>query len=287
MTDRDAGEGTASPKDSPPRSFPVRRVAGSVTAGAFAGAGVFFWIGRVNSSGGSPFTVIGIAVYAAVVMGIAGLVCAAILRATWPLAWGTGTRGVLMMIVGATAGAVGGIRIITAISDELPHDFRRYDGAIYVAIVNTIVWTIGGAISRLPRSPRESTSREIGDRPGLPKFTIGTWWALIATVAAVIAIDCASWLVESRTPRRPEPGPTLATWNAPRLTRREELMTHVWFAFVINLALAATILGSYGVIRRFRRGEAGPGTAVIVLALLPLALIGVGGTIMMFLSIFR
>ncbi len=63
-------------------------------------------------------------------------------------------------------------------------------------------------------------------------------------------------------------------------------MTHVGFMAVIGLALAATVLGGNEVVRRFRRGEAGPGTAIIVLALLPLALIGVGGFVLPLIYLF-
>jgi hypothetical protein len=125
----------------------------------------------------------------------------------------------------------------------------------------------------------------------LPKKTRGLarwpWRTVVWTIAVAVAIDCASLVVEHFKPRLPESGPNLVNWNGPRLTPAEELGTEVRFFLVINLALLATVLGTKHLIGKFRRGELGLGAAVLALILLPLALIGVGGTLVLFLSMFR
>ena len=148
-----------------PRPFPMRRAFLTAAAGAIACAGAIFSLGQQNSRGRSSFTGIGIMVYAAVVMGIVGLLCAAIFRATWPLRWGAGARGVFMMVVGAAAGVLGGLYIGTGVSGEVDDAFARPAVAVYAVIFNTIAWTIGGATSPLPRSPGAPTAQP-GRRSG-------------------------------------------------------------------------------------------------------------------------
>ena len=229
-------------------------------------------------------------VYAAVVMGIVGLLCAAIFRATWPLRWGAGARGVFMMVVGAAAGVLGGLYIGTGVSGEVDDAFARPAVAFYAVIFNTIAWTIGGATSPLPRSPGAATARPGRVLARLPTLTAWQWRALIAIFTAVSALGFISWLGELLTPPQPKPaGATLVSWGSP-LSPRQELMTHVGFVgfmAVIGLALAATVLGGNEVVSRFRRGEAGPGTAIIVLTLLPPALIGVGGFVLTLIFLVR
>ncbi len=126
------------------------------------------------------------------------------------------------------------------------------------------------------------------DLPNKPRGLARWPWQTAAwTIAAAVAIDCASLVVERWKPRVPEAGPTLVNWSGPRLTPPQELGTEVGFFLVINPALLATILGIKHVIGKFRQRDAGAGTAVLALALLPLASIGVGGTLVLFLSMFR
>jgi hypothetical protein len=288
MAHPEGSEENTAQSGSSPRPFPIRRALLTVAVGAIAGAAAIFSIWQQNPRAGDAFTGIGITVYAAVVMGIVGLLCAAIFRATWPFRWSEGARGVLMMIVGAALGVAAGLCIGTGASGELQSAFAQATVVVYTTILNTIVWTIGGATSSFPRSPRAATTH----KPGFLATTrlLTTWQkrALVATFIAVGALGVVSWVGERLTPRPPPPGPTLARWGGgPPLSLRQELMFHILSMVVIGVALAATVLGSNEVVRRFRRGEAGLGTAIMVLALLPLAVIGVGGFVIPIIVLFR
>lgn len=121
--------------------------------------------------------------------------------------------------------------------------------------------------------------------PGLARWP---WRTAAWTIAVAVAIDCASVAVERFMPRPEVPGPNLTNWNGPRLTPAEMLDMQVGFYVVINLAFLATTLGIHQVISRIRRGKSWAGTAVLALALLLPALIGVGGNVALIMSmIFR
>jgi hypothetical protein len=128
-------------------------------------------------------------------------------------------------------------------------------------------------MTELPNKPR-----------GLARWP---WRAAAWTIAVALAIDCASLVAERWKPRLPEPGPNLVNWNGPGLTPAQEFATEIGFFSVLNLALLATILGMTHVIGRIRQGKPGRVTVVLAVILLPFALIGVGGNLVLFLSMFR
>ena len=126
------------------------------------------------------------------------------------------------------------------------------------------------------------------DLPNKPRGLARWPWRTAAwTIAVAAAIDCASLVVDRWKPRVPEPGPNLVNWSGPRLTPAQEFATEVGFFSVLNLALLTTILGIKHVIGRIRQGKSGPVTAGLAVILLPFALIGVGGNLVLLLSMFR
>jgi hypothetical protein len=111
------------------------------------------------------------------------------------------------------------------------------------------------------------------------------WRAVAWSLAVSVTIDFAAVAVERGRP--PESGPTLMNWSPPRLSPAQLLGLQAGAWLVINLALLATAVATQYVIRGLRNRTAGFGTGLLVLAMLPVALIGVGGTLLLFLSIFR
>jgi hypothetical protein len=87
--------------------------------------------------------------------------------------------------------------------------------------------------------------------------------------------------------RPPEPAQGSGELGVPPLTRTEKFWTDVLLLDVINLAFLATVVAGHAVIGRFKSSRAGAGTAFVVLALLPVAFVGVGGTLVLLLSLFR
>jgi hypothetical protein len=214
-------------------------------------------------------------------MGLFGLATAAIFRATWRLSWDAGARGILLIIVGAATGAIGGICISRALSDELRGDIGGLVGTFYLMAFNMIIWTAGGTARRFLRAPPEPSSRS-GAVPyhALPVVR-WPWRTLACALCVLLVIDCAWFVVKRGKP--PEPGGL----GAPPLTQAEEFWTDVLLLDVINLAFLATIVGGNAVLGRFKSGRAGPGTAFFVLALLAVAFVGVGGTLALLLLLFR
>jgi hypothetical protein len=249
MTEKDLHEATIAPAECPPRRFPVRRAAFAVAAGAIAGALVFFHDSQAGLRDRTQFELVAIATYAAVVMGVAGLACALVLRATWWFSWGPGARGVLMMVVGATAGMAGGLHTVWRVFPDTSQFLSRSGATVIGTILFAIIWTIGGTARRLPQPPQGTDGRMRKLKHIAPKLTPWQRWGrdLVSTVIAVIAIDGALTAVDAWKPPTPVHG--LGNWG-PRLSPHEELMTSVLFFAVISAVLAATIFGGMQVIRR-------------------------------------
>jgi hypothetical protein len=157
----------------------------------------------------------------------------------------------------------------------------------YLVVFNMIIWTFAGTARRFSRAPREPSSRSGTVRDHALAVVRWPWRPLAGALAVLVAIDCACFVVERWNPRPQEPGATLANWNSPKLTPAEVFSTELLLFAVINLAFLATVAGGYAVMGRFKSGRAGPGTAFGVLALLPIAVDGVGGTLLLLHSLFR
>ena len=122
-----------------------------------------------------------------------------------------------------------------------------------------------------------------GDRPLGPILSPPRVLAWVAIVAVVSVFDVVYLAASLSNPVRPG-----LFERPPRVLAREEILMEVRATVGIqNAMLLIALLGGDWIIRRWRRGDAGPFTPIVLILLLVVALLAILGLIPMLSRIFN
>ena len=187
------------------------------------------------------------------------------------------------LVTGAVGGACLGACLTLFTFTGFPIAVPMVVLAIYVGLINAIVWSVGGAADKRACSPRKAAMQPTGDRSLGPILSPPRVLAWVAIVAVVSVFDVFYLAASLSNPLRPG-----LFERPPRVLAREEILMEVRATVGIqNAMLLIALLGGDWIIRRWRRGDAGPFTPIVVILLLVVALLAILGLIPMLSRIFN
>jgi hypothetical protein len=215
------------------------------------------------------------------VMAVVGLLNSAVVIRSWERIPGAAARGSLLALTGLASGAAGGACLGGCLTlftfTGFPTAVSMVVLAIYVGLINAMVWSVGGATDSRVRPPRKASMRPTEDRPFRPILKPLRLLAWVAIVAVVSVFDLVYLTASLSNPVRPG-----LFERPPRVLTREEILMEVRASVGIqNALLLIALVGGDCIIRRWRRGDAGPFTPLVLFLVLVVALLAIVGLVPM------
>jgi hypothetical protein len=225
-------------------------------------------------------------IFTVLVMAVAGLLNSAVVFWSWEPIQGAASRGALLALTGLVTGAVGGACLGACLTlftfTGFPIAVSMVALAIDVGLINAVVWSVGGAADSRAPSPQKAAMQPTGERPLGPILSRPRLLAWVTIVALVSVFDVVYLAASLSNPVRPG-----LFERPPRVLAREEILTEVRTTVGIqNATLLIALLGGDWIVRRWRRGDAGPFTPLVLILVLVVALLAILGLIPMLRRIF-